>query len=226
MRLLFLNPNTSLATSAWVREAVAAGLRPGESAHVETAATGPVYLSTPEDLRTGAASAAESAARCLPGSPAFDALVLACFADLAPQALSARVGLPVVSLLGASIELAGRLGRRWSVVTAGSGWRETLPGMVSASPQFRGQGALVSVRTFEPAAPRSPATEPALRAEIQRLAALCRHEDGADAVILGGAGWAGLAPDDLLVIDSVAAGLAVGREWAAAAHTRSDNPRP
>lgn len=214
---LFLNPNTSQVVSEVVRNVLQRSLVPGESVHVETALSGVPYIGTPEAMHLGTLALRESARRCLSDTCSeYDAIVLACFADLGTDALAQECGLPVISLLGAAIEQAGTLGTRWSVVTAGKAWASLLPGMVLSSPQFSKQGQLVSVRTFELSTPRSPETEATVRAEVAKQAALCASEDRADVVIIGGAGLGGLAWGlsetlGIPVIDSVLSGLEVIR---------------
>jgi Asp/Glu/hydantoin racemase len=216
-RYLVLNPNTSEQVSRCVRDTLQQALAPGETAHVETAASGAAYIGSPEAMRTGTAAAQDSARRCLAAAHAgYDAIILACFADLGTQALARQYGLPVVNLLDAAIAQAAAWGQRWSVVTVGHVWSDLLPPLVQASPWFREPGQLVSVRTFDIGKPRAPDTEAALRAEISRQAALCIEQDHADVVIIGGAGLGGLClglGDTLKrpVIDSVLAGLEVAR---------------
>jgi hypothetical protein len=124
-----------------------------------------------------------------------------------------------------------------AVVTGGAGWQQLLPEMfavAAASQAVPGEhvlpgeqaaaGELVSVRTFEVQAPAIAGDPLGMQAEIARLARLCADEDGADVVIVGGAGLGGLAPAGAVgrrgvpVLDSVLCGLQVARE--------SINPAP
>jgi len=262
MRLLALNPNTSEAVSGRLRRVLSSGLMPGEQLRVETAASGLAYIGDVAAMAVGAQAARASllgvmAERVAPGDgraagaglgdgPAaaghatdacFDAVLLACFADLDTAGLQALAGRPAVSLLGASVRMAARAGRRWAVVTGGAAWQQLLPEMfavAAASQAVPGEhavpgeqaaaGDLVSVRTFEVQAPAIAGDPLRMQAEIARLARLCADEDGADVVIVGGAGLGGLAPAGAVgrrgvpVLDSVLCGLQVARE--------SINPAP
>ncbi|OWT72893.1 MULTISPECIES: aspartate/glutamate racemase family protein [unclassified Achromobacter] len=250
MRLLVLNPNTSEAVSGRLRMVLSSGLMPGEQLRVETAASGLAYIGDVAAMAVGAQAARASlqgvmAERVAPGDgraagaglgdgPAaadhatdecFDAVLLACFADLDTAGLQALAGRPAVSLLGASVRMAARAGRRWAVVTGGAGWQQLLPEMFAVAAASQAvAGELVCVRTFEVQDPAIAGDPLRMQAEIARLARLCADEDGADVVIIGGAGLGGLAPAgavgrrDVLVLDSVLCGLQVARE--------SINPAP
>jgi allantoin racemase len=96
---------------------------------------------------------------------------------------------PVVGMAEASILQACAVGRRFSIVTGGAAWKPMLEEFVAA----QGLAArLASVRTVAPTGAdiaRNPAAALAL---LAKSCAACA-KDGADVVILGGAGLAGLA---------------------------------
>ena len=117
-----------------------------------------------------------------------DAIVLACFGDPALAAAKEVSKVPVVGMAEASILQACAVGRRFSIVTGGAAWKPMLEEFVA------GQGLssrLASVRTVAPTGAdiaRNP------KAALAMLAKSCNEcaKDGADVVILGGAGLAGL----------------------------------
>jgi allantoin racemase len=230
MRFLVLNPNTSQDVSEKLRVALCAALRPGESLHVETAADGVPYIGDRVTMAIGAASARASLRRALRhDSRGYDAVVLGCFADLETERLGEVAQRPVVNLLDASLLMADRAGSRWSIVTAGAVWQDLLPGMCAASGARQSlRGWLASVRTYDAAEPALAARRDAQHQEVGRLAGLCAQHDGADVVIVGGAGLAGLAGASppahagVVVLDSALAGLCVARELALAARPAMD----
>lgn len=219
MRLLALNPNTSQAVSARLRTVLSSGLVPGEQLRVETATTGLAYIGDVAAMTIGAQAARARLHDVMAEGGTFDALLLGCFADLDTAGLQAVAGRPAVSLLGASIRMAARAGKRWAVVTGGAAWRQLLPDMFAAAVHTQAvEGALVSVRTFEVQDPAIAGDPQRMQAEIARLARVCVDEDGADVVIVGGAGLGGLAPASpaghrgVTVLDSVMCGLHAARE--------------
>jgi allantoin racemase len=97
----------------------------------------------------------------------------------------------VVGMAEASILQACALGRRFSIVTGGAAWKPMLEEFVAA------QGLstrLASVRTVAPTGVDIARNPKAALSLLARGCNACAREDGADLVILGGAGLAGLAP--------------------------------
>jgi Asp/Glu/hydantoin racemase len=136
-------------------------------------------------------------------------VLLGCFGDPGLDALRELAPVPVLGLADASAQAALALGRRFGVVTGGAAWKPMLEEFFFA----RGYGAsLAGVRTVAPSGgeiARDPEGALALLAEACRASV---GEDGADVVILGGAGLAGLAGKlagrvEVPVICSVEAGV-------------------
>jgi allantoin racemase len=206
MRLLFLNPNTS----AELTELGARVARQFAQADTQIiAATG----------RFGARYIAPRAAAAIAGHAALDAfahheqgcdvVLLACFGDPGLLALRELAPVPVVGMAEASCHVAAMLGRTFSIVTGGHRWRPMLEEFV-ASIGLRSR--LASVRTMAPSGAEIAADPDAA---LEALIAVCTataQADGAEALILGGLGLAGLAERirhriPIPVIDNVAAGV-------------------
>jgi allantoin racemase len=187
MRILLINPNTSPDLTERI-----AGLARGAVAgdHQIVSATGRFgarYITT----RASAAIAAHAALDALAEHGAgCDAVLLACFGDPGLAALKELSPAPVVGMAEASCHAACRLGRRFSIVTGGLLWRPMLQEFVA------GLGLadrLASVRCLAQTGgdiARDPGGSLAALAAEARAAV---EADGADVVILGGAGLAGLA---------------------------------
>lgn len=185
MRLLLINPNTTAAITDKMAAAARAAL-PGVAV---TAATG----------RFGAAYIASRASFCVAGHAALDALaahgagqdavLLACFGDPGLDALREVSPVPVVSLIEASCAEAGAGGRRFSIVTGGARWAPMLKEQAAA----HGFGAeLASIRTVAPSGGQIAADPQGAHAILAEACRTCVVEDGAEAVILGGAGLIGI----------------------------------
>jgi Asp/Glu/hydantoin racemase len=187
MRLLLINANT---TSSITDRLVAIARTLAPPGVVVTGATG----------RFGARYIASRAASAVAGHAALDsyaehgagaaAVLIACYGDPGLDALRELAPVPVLGLADASAEAALRLGRRFGVVTGGAAWKPILEEFFAA----RGfAGRLAGVRTVAPTG-GDIARDP--EGSIALLAAACRDaatEDGAEVVVLGGAGLAGLA---------------------------------
>lgn len=186
MRLLLINPNTTVAMT----DKVVATARDAVAADTElVGATG----------RFGAAYVACRAAYAIAGHAAldawaaasgpFDAIVLACFGDPGLDALRELAPVPVVGMADAAVHAACQLGGRFGIVTGGERWEAMLREFVGA----RGLAdRLADIQTVAPTG-ADIARDP--EGSLSILAEACTQAvvNGADVVILGGAGLAGLA---------------------------------
>jgi allantoin racemase len=206
LRILLINPNTS----SEVTETVARHARAAADRTVEVVAAtgrfGARYIST----RAGTAIAAHSALDALAEhGEGCDAVLLACFGDPGLDALRELSPVPVVGMAEASCSLACTLGQNFSIITGGRLWKPMLEEFVC---DLGLGGRLASVRCL-PQTGRDIAHDP--DGHIAGLIAECCaavEADGANVVILGGAGLAGLAGRiadqvPVLVLCSVEAGM-------------------
>jgi Asp/Glu/hydantoin racemase len=182
-----INPNTSVS----ITEILAMRVR-------EIAGPGVTIL--PVTGRFGASYIASRAAATIAGHAALDALAehvsdcdvvyLACFGDPGLASLKEVSPTPVVGMAEASIGAACRLGRRFAIVTGGTAWAPMLTELVIG---LGLSDRLAAIRTLERSGDdiaRDPAA--ALGCLVEACNA-CANKDGADSVILGGAGLSGLA---------------------------------
>jgi allantoin racemase len=138
-----------------------------------------------------------------------DAVYLACFGDPGLLALKELARVPVIGMAEASCAVAAEEAERFSIVTGGERWGPILREFV----EMLGFGEHLA--TVETVAPTGGEIACNPNAAITLLADACRRtaeRDGAGAVILGGAGLAGLAAHvqplvNIPVICSVEAGF-------------------
>ncbi|MFN3263255.1 MAG: aspartate/glutamate racemase family protein [Pikeienuella sp.] len=206
-RLLILNPNTSAALTARLL-ARARQIAPDWVAlEALTAEEGPDYIRDAEDLARAEATVARMAGR-LAGAPP-DAILLACFGDPGVEAASRALGRPVIGMAAASCAAAAAGGRPFSLVTGGRAWGPILEDFV----ERRGLGRrLVSVETLEMTGDALSA-DPSAALEALGAAAEAGAAKGAEAVVIGGAGVAGLASampprEGVEILDSLDCALA------------------
>lgn len=187
MRLLIINPNTTEAMTDKVVAAARTALPHSTAIIAATGRFGARYIASRASFAVAGHAALDAFAVHGRGC---DAVLLACFGDPGLEALREVAGCPVISLIDASCAEAGGGGRRFSIVTGGERWGPMLSEMINA----RGlAGQLASIRTVAPSGgviARDPDGATALLAETCRL---CARDDGAEAVILGGAGLIGIA---------------------------------
>jgi len=165
-----------------------------------TATFGASYIADEASFAIAAHAALDAAASdcALHGEP--DAILLGCFGDPGIEALREVIGRPVVGLAEAALREAASHGR-FAIVTGGVAWQPMLERLARSL----GWGErLVGVHALE-ATGAQLAAAPDAAIECRVASA------GADAVVLGGAGLAGMAARiasslDVPLIDSVTAG--------------------
>lgn len=202
--VLAINPNTSAAITDLVgrhlRHAV-----PSLRWRLATGAFGEPYIVT----EAAAVVAAHAAVDCWKRNhQGCAAVLLACFGDPGLFALRELSAVPVLGLAEASMRTAQRSAARFSIVTGGAAWKPMLERLAHAL----GFGAaLASVRTMTLTGAQAAADPDSAIAIIARACRAACDSDGADAVIVGGAGFAGLAKAasalaGVPLVDSVEAG--------------------
>lgn len=187
MRILLINPNTSPE----ITDLVARRAREVADADV---------MFVPATGRFGARYIASRAAAAIAGHAALDALaehgegceavLLACFGDPGLLALRELSPVPVVGMAEASCYLARTLGRRFSIVTGGERWG---PMLEEFGTSLGLEDWLASVRTVAPTGAEVARDPDRMLSLLAAQCSSCTEEDGAEVVILGGAGLAGIA---------------------------------
>lgn len=206
MKILLLNPNTTLAVTDLLSDAGSKAVSPGTELLVATARRGVPYIATRAEAQIGGAIALEMLAEADSG---IDAAIIAAFGD--PGLFGARelFAFPVVGLAEAAMLTACMLGRRFSIVTfagALAPWYEECVAMHGLAARCAG------IRTLD--GPFQSISEVQSEKEDMLVALANRavEQDNADVIILSGAPLAGLAAKvrhriPVPVIDPVAAAV-------------------
>jgi len=206
MRILVINANTTEAITERLVAIGRAMAPPGVVFQGATARFGARYIASRAASAVAAHAALDAFAEHGAGA---DAVLLGCFGDPGLDAIREVSPVPVLGLADSAAEAAMRVARRFGIVTGGAAWAPMLTEFFAA----RGHAArLAGVRTVAPSGgeiARDPEGALAILAEACRASA---ELDGAEAVMLGGAGLAGLAAKlegrvPVPVICSVEAGL-------------------
>jgi allantoin racemase len=185
--ILLINPNTTASITDLVLKTAKGFARPDTKLRAVSGAFGPRYIAS----RAAYAIAGHAALDALANDKGpKDAVVLACFGDPGLAALKEVSPVPVVGMADASILQACALGQRFSIVTGGERWQSMLEEFVASHGLT---SRLASVRTVAPTGAAIARNPKAAMALLAKGCTACVREDGADVVILGGAGLAGLA---------------------------------
>ncbi len=204
MAVLILNPNSSPEVTAAIADAAMACHDSG-AYEVQQIDEGPIVIEDDAAVKLAAKLVCDRV-RALRG--AFDAFVVACHADPGVRAAQQETGKPVSGIAAASFRTAAARGGRFGVITLGPElvqrkWRQVegcglRSRCVAIEPSHR--GVLHSVST------EAPDLTPYLEAGRKAIAS------GADVLVLGCAGMAGVATAvecelGVPVVEPVAAGI-------------------
>lgn len=187
MRLLFINPNTTTHLTEMGARIARGVARPETEIVPSTGRFGARYIST----RAAAAIAGHAALDCYArDGKGVDAVLIACFGDPGLFALRELASVPVIGMAEASCHMASTQGRKFSIVTGGQAWGPMLQEFVAA---IGLSAKLASVRTVTATGADIAADPEGALASLARTCQMAVNDDGAEAVILGGLGLAGLA---------------------------------
>lgn len=187
MRLLLINPNTTQTmTDLMVREARKV-LSEGVELTAVTGRFGGRYVASRVTYAIAGHATLEAYAEH--GGDA-DAVALACFGDPALLALKEIAHQPVIGMAEAACLTAAAMGGRFAIVTGGERWGPMLREFVGVMGMSERLAFIQTVAPTGADIAREPERALAMLAEACHA---CVREHGADSVILGGAGLAGLA---------------------------------
>lgn len=186
-RILIINPNTSESVTERV-QAACRQAHPDLQWDAATARFGAPYIASEASYVVGAHAVLDAFAASEAASGRPDAVLIACFGDPGLLALREVTQLPVVGLAQASLETAAARGP-FAVVTGGAAWGPMLARfarMHQLDTQLRGIHTVELTGAQIAEAPEQ---------SFGILADACRRgiAGGAQQVVLGGAGLAGLA---------------------------------
>jgi Asp/Glu/hydantoin racemase len=191
MKLLLVNGNTDPAITGLILARAEAALpRLGLTHLVLDAVTAPFgarYIATRAAVAVAGHAVLEALARAL--RPEHDAAIIACFGEPGLEAARELCRRPVRGMAEASLAVGFRAAPRIAFLTGGAAWVPMLEEFCA----IRGFGPdRVLVRAVEPTGDMI-AREPERAIDLLAAAARDAAADGAGAVVLGGAGLAGLA---------------------------------
>ncbi|MET0541133.1 MAG: aspartate/glutamate racemase family protein [Variovorax sp.] len=209
--LLVINPNTSSSVSAVLQRHVQYEVGDAVEVHTATARFGAPYISSEASYAVANHTVLDAWAVALTQRPKPDAVLIGCFGDPGLFALREGAGVPVGGLAEAAFAAAAWHGR-FAIVTGGERWRPMLSRLAGALGHTQ---TLAGIHTVAPTG--AELADDPVGARKLLAEACCEAADRfkAQAVILGGAGLAGMAADiaaqvPVPLIDSVQAGA----QWA------------
>ena len=215
-QLLVINPNMSAHVSALLQRHVQGAAGSHVAVRTATARFGAPYIACEASYAVAAHAALDVwAHEIAQQQTAPDAVLIGCFGDPGLLALRESSPVPLTGLAEASFIEASRHGR-FAIVTGGTRWGpmlQRLAQVLGHAPQLAG------IHTVLPTGAQLAADPAAARALLAQACCDVARQMGVQAVVLGGAGLAGMAAKiqpqvPVPVIDSVTAGT----HWALRSH--------
>lgn len=207
MRVLVVNPNTSLGVTRRIDLAAQAAARPGDVIRTVPAAFGPELIVSPADSAYAVQGVLAAVDQHHAG---MDAVVLASFGDTGLDQVRALTGKPVVGIAHAAFMQAVAHGPRFSIVSFSKSVEPSLRAIVD---HYGLLNHLADVTVLPDGVWSDPGH---IHAELaEPLLKLCQQrakQGGIDSIVLGGGPLAGLAQQfsaslDLPLVDGTTAAI-------------------
>jgi allantoin racemase len=183
MKILIINPNSSSDMTESIQETALAYANGDFEVKTVSTPGAPEYI----DYYSDAAQAAPGMMRLVKENEAeYDAFIVACHCDPNLDLLKQITDKPVVGIGESSMKLASMLGHSFSVVSAGN---HSIQNKLAVIRKYHLEGCAASVR-----GPKEPCESCSVSAPYLSAARTAIEEDLAEVIVLGCAGFSGLAP--------------------------------
>lgn len=205
MKILLINPNTTVSMTDKIAAAARAVVRPGTEIVATNSKSGPASIEGFLDV-----------ANCVPGlleevakHPDVDAIVISCFDDTGLDAVRTLASVPVLGIGESAYHAASMIANKFSVITTLS---RSVPGLESNLMRYGLSQKCGRVRATEIPVLKLEEGDPATLDKIRSEIGAAIAQDNAEAIVLGCAGMVGLMTElseefGLPVVDGVAAGV-------------------
>lgn len=206
MRILVVNPNTTMSMTDKIGAAARAVARPDTEIIAANSQNGPASIQGFLDVATCVPGLLDEVAR----HRDVDAIVVACFDDTGVDAVRTLVSVPVLGIGEAAYHAASLVANKFSVITTLS---RSVPGIENNLMRYGLAQKCAKVRATDIPVLKLEEGDPATLQTIKSEIRLSIDEDSAEAIVLGCAGMADLMVSlsdefGLPVIDGVATGIA------------------
>ncbi|MGC9529412.1 MAG: aspartate/glutamate racemase family protein [Candidatus Bipolaricaulaceae bacterium] len=209
MRILVINPNSSVVMTGQIRKALQRIKRPDTELMVERVEQAPPAIESGRDVAQAVPGVLEWVQRA--EGAGCQAAIIACFSDPGLDAAREVGNLLVLGIQETSLHLAAMLGHRFTILTPRP---HRVPAKEREVRRIGLEGALASVRPLGLSVTETEAQPERTKARILEVAKVAVEEDGAEVLVLGCAGMVGYAAElerqlGVVVIDPTATTLKV-----------------
>ena len=190
MKIMVINPNTSVSMTDHLRRELATIVRPGTELTVTCPERGPVSIESAYDEALAVPPTLELVQRA--NREGYDAVILACFSDPGLYAAKEVSDILVVGIQEVSLRVATTLGARFTILTL---FRERIPHKENDVWRNRLTPYLASVRELGMSVLETDERPEEAKRRIREVARKAVEEDGAEVIVLGCAGMVGYAEE-------------------------------
>jgi len=190
MKIMVINPNTSVSMTDHLRRELAAIVRPGTELTVTCPERGPVSIESAYDEALAVPPTLELVQRA--NREGYDAVILACFSDPGLYAAKEVSDILVVGIQEVSLRVATTLGARFTILTL---FKERIPHKENDVWRNRLTPYLASVRELGMSVLETDERPEEAKRRIREVARKAVEEDGAEVIVLGCAGMVGYAEE-------------------------------
>jgi len=188
MKLLVINPNTSVPMTDQIRAALDTIKRPDTDLTVTCPDRGPETIESAYDEAYAIPPTLELVKKA--NQDGYDAVILACFSDPGLDAAKEISEIPVIGIEEATLHMAAMLGARFSIMTPR---KQRIPSKVEHV-HLRGLSHfLASVRSLDLTVAETEADPAKTKQRLIEVSQRAVEEDGAEVIVMGCAGMAGYA---------------------------------
>jgi len=188
MKLLVINPNTSVPMTDQIRAALETIKRPDTDLTVTCPDRGPETIESAYDEAYAIPPILELVKKA--NQDGYDAVILACFSDPGLDAAKEISDIPVIGIEEATLHMAAMLGAKFSIMTPR---KQRIPSKVEHV-HLRGLSHfLASVRSLDLTVAETEADPAKTKQRLIEVSQRAVEEDGAEVIVMGCAGMAGYA---------------------------------
>ena len=208
-RLFIINPNTSTSVTTLLTDFASKNVAQEAIITSATAPFGAPYIDSEASYAIAAHATLDALKTALQDDKTVPhSILIACFGDPGLLALRESTDLPVTGLAEAAFMEAAQFGR-FAIVTGGARWK---PMLERHAHMLGFDAALAGIHTVQPSGLQLAQDPEAAKILLTEACKTALRDFNAQAVILGGAGLAGMAASiqsqvEAPIIDSVLAGV-------------------
>ncbi len=186
MKIMVINPNTSLSMTEHLRKVLEARKREGTQLTVINPEHGPLTIESAFEESWATVNMFDLVEKA--NKEGFDAIIIACFSDPGLRASREISQIPVFGIMETSLHVACMVGSRFTIIT---NRKERVPHKIQQVHELGLGSFLASVRPLNLSVAETDSNPQVAKGRILDVSRQSVEEDRAEVIVLGCAGMAG-----------------------------------